>query len=754
VLKISVAFLAGICLLQLLPELPATAPWATILAVLIGMAALQRHRWVCALLLGVAWSWFRAQGLLAQDLPVALEGQDLEVTGYIASIPARGQDGPQFLFEVAEATEGVPSRLRLSWYDKVQPEAGESWRLVVRLKRRHGFANPGGFDYEQTLFRAGVGATGYVRNDTRNQRLQAASGHYVLRLRAWLASRMVMAVGPTPMIGVLQGLAIGEDQAISTEQWRVFAATGTSHLMAISGLHISMVAMLCAALGGCIVYWPQAQARRLTRIEGQAVGGLLGGIGYSLLSGFSVPAQRTLLMLTVYFVARWSRRQMDIGPVLGFALCGVLLLDPLAPMSPGFWLSFGAVAVIVMSAAGELAPVGNVRGFARVQLAVSLGLVPLLLLQFGNLSLIAPVVNVVAVPLFTLAVVPLVLLGTMAAAVSVSAGSVLLGAAAKLLEVSWPAFEWAASLPLSLWYLPRAPLSAYALMGIGSALILLPFVWPVRLAAGFLLLPALLFEPTPPAQGEVELNVLDVGQGLAVVVRTRSHVLVYDAGPRFRSGRDTAELVVLPFLRYFGIRQVSALMISHGDDDHFGGAKSLTTGMPVERIIAGPSVPAWQPGIEPCVRGMQWDWDGVRFTVLHPGSEEAVSDNESSCVLDIRAASGSALLLGDIERGTEQALVAAGAVRPTDVVVVAHHGSRTSSTAPFVALVQAKLAIFSAGYRNRWGFPKADIVERWAASGASGLTTSKTGAIRVGIQTAGLDVREHRRAHRRYWHDR
>lgn len=770
-LRMGIAFLLGHCCIHCLPALPGVSHallwwiFAGASAALLFACGLQRRLrcrvpvtgavLVLAFAGGALWAWSHAAARLAEDLPVALEGKDVLIRGYVASLPDSVGADPQFELDVWNAPAGVPRRVRLSWYESTaQPRAGESWQLLVRLKRRNGFANPGGFDYEAFLFRSGIGASGYVRDDARNRRLAAPSPrHAVLRAREWISGRLRSAVGDHAMLGVLQGLAVGDTNAMSARQWRVFAATGTTHLMAISGLHISMIAALCAWLGGRVCRWGRMQRWRLDAIHGQVLGGVCGALVYSLLAGLSVPTQRTLLMLCVYFAARWWRRELNAGQTIGLALMGVLLWDPFAPLAVGAWLSFGAVAVLLLAVSSRLTNEGAIRNFARVQMAVTVGLVPLLIAAFGTLSVVSPLANAIAVPLFTCLLVPLVLMGSVAAALWLPAGGVVLGIAAAVLEACWPAMEWLASLPLATWHFPRLPVAVSAALALGSLLWVLPGIWPLRLVASMLCVPALVYRPATPARGEFMLTLLDVGQGLSAVIRTGSHTLVFDAGPAFRTGTDAGELVVLPYLRSQGVRRVDALLVSHGDLDHRGGMRSIVAGMPVGQVLLGPSVDAPDLHAQPCRRGQRWSWDGVSFEVLHPAGGGYRRANDSSCVLRVEGRAGSALLTGDIQRDSESELLAAG-VADVDVVVAPHHGSRTSSTQPFVDATSPRLVLFATGYRNRWAFPKQDVVLRWQAAGARTFATADTGAIDVLVGAAPLSAGLYRRDARHYWRAR
>lgn len=751
--RLGLAFLLGHCCVHSLAELPSPRLWVSVLIAATLLAAAARCALAVSFLAGVMWAWTHGALRLADDLPVHLEGQELLVRGHIASLPDSRAADPQFLFDVSAPRAGVPRRVRLAWYRApLRPQAGERWQLVVKLKRRNGFVNPGGFDFEGHLFREGIGAAGYVRDDSRNLRLESGSArHAVTRIRAWIALRMEQAVPATPMLGVLQGLAVGDAQKVTPAQWRVFAATGTTHLMAISGLHITMLAALAAWFGGGIVRWRNAQARGWTAMHGRVIAGAGAAIAYSILAGLSIPTQRTLIMLCMYFAMRWQRRELPVAHALGVALIAILLVDPFAPLAAGAWLSFGAVAIILLVTSGRLVQDGVVRGFVRIQTAITVGLAPLLLVAFGGVSLLSPLANAVAVPLFTLLVVPGVLAGALAAAVHPTVGALVLWVPAQLLDWIWTLFVWLAEQPLALWYVAQPSGSALTAMIIGAALLLLPGIWPTRAVGVLLCLPVLLNRPAVPAVGNFDLALLDVGQGLSVVVRTRSHVLVYDAGPSFRSGRDAAELALLPYLRHRGVRRLDRVVISHGDLDHSGGLRSLLASMPVQRLLAGPSVQPLPREATLCRSGQHWTWDGVLFEVLHPPHVAYERDNDSSCVVRVQGLGGSAVLTGDIEAAAEAELQRRGLAR-TDVVIVPHHGSRTSSSAALVAALQPRFALASVGYRNRWDLPKAEVVERWRAVGARTLTTAASGAIEIEFESGEPPrVREYRRSHRKYW---
>jgi competence protein ComEC len=761
----ALSFLAGDCFMQGLPEVPAPA-WGAALIVVLALAVARRWHLVISAVAGFAWAWSSAVAGLAHDLPAALEGQDLPVVGEIASLPEITATGRRFVLAVTSwpgrEAVSLPRRMELTWYDSaVDLRPGEQWQLTVRLRRRHGYANPGGFDYEAHLFRQGIGATGYVRDDGDNRRLAGPSwSSAVLVLRGLIASRLADVLLESPMLGVVQGLAVGERQQLPADQWQVFAATGTSHLMAISGLHIAMVAALIAMLGGALARLPGMQRRRFSASDGRAVGCMLGALAYAALAGFGVPAQRTLLMIVVYCGARLLRRELRASHGFALSLVGVLLIDPLAPLSVGAWLSFGAVGAILWLLTGRVRPAVShgrfekLRAFLKVQWAVTVGLLPLAILVFGNVSLVSPVVNLLAIPFFTWLVVPLVLLGSAAVFAWAPLGTVLLSGANALLAAAWPVLAYCASFDLAVWHSPDPPAWAKVLLCLGAALVIAPGLLPTRLLGLLFFLPALLWRPEPLPEGAYRLTVLDVGQGLAVVIETRTHRLLYDAGPAFPGGGDTGERVVLPYLYSRAIRRLDAVVGSHGDLDHVGGFQSVLPALGPTPVLAGPSVRLPGTILRLCERGQRWRWDGVEFVVLHPVAGRAWhGDNNTSCVLEVTGAGGRALLLGDIERDAERSLVDAGLLRPTSVVVAAHHGSRTSSTAGLVEAVRARYVVFAAGYRNRWGFPRPDVMARWRDSGAETFDTASSGAIDLLVGSSGVAPPvAWRHQHVRYWH--
>ena len=768
------AFACGIALLQMQGELPVMGLMGGlgVLGLLgVSLCARRVHRlprmivFLSCALLGFVWAGWMAQQRLAEQLPLAWETKDIQVTGVIASLPQRFERGERFEFDVESVqTRGatVPGRIMLAWYhswddlddvdEPVEPRAvhpGERWRFTVRLKRPHGNANPHSFDYEAWLLERNIRATGTIRQRAEIERLEIfvpRPGYAVERLRDFIRSRFVSVLPDAPYLGVLIALTVGDQRAIPNVQWQVFNRTGVTHLVSISGLHVTMVAALFAALVNGL--WRRSERLMLWLPAQQAavVAGWLAAFAYALLAGFEVPAQRTLYMLSVVALALWSGRNFGVSRTLLLALLVVLVLDPWAVLATGFWLSFGAVALLFYVSSAR---VGELRGWQAAlarwgitQWAVTVGSLPLLLLFFQQFSLVSPLANALAIPFVSFIITPLALV------FAVLPWPPLLHFDHWLMAQLMWLLEWLAGWPV--WQQAAPPLWASLLAVAGVVWLLLPRGFPARWLGLCLLMPALVWPPPRPHSGAAWFEVLDVGQGLAVLVRTAGHTLLYDTGPLYSAESNAGLRVVVPYLRATGVRQLDTLVVSHRDKDHAGGVTAVQAYLPVKRLLTSIS----ELGGEPCSAGQQWAWDGVRFAILHPDSADyalkSKKTNSMSCVLHISNASGSILLTGDIEAADEKSLIARSPdVLRSEVLVVPHHGGNASSTAEFIAAVSAREAIFSAGYRNSFNHPRPDVLERHAVSRQ--WRTDRDGAIRI-VLTGPPEVSAWRKEHRRYWY--
>ncbi len=759
----ALAFASGVLLLQQQAALPHLL-WLVLLPVCIALAAWRRILLVpAAFAIGLLWAAGHAHLRLSERLAPELEGRDLEVAGVVSSLPVATERGLRFEFELDSTAPGLPRRVLLSWYRSpladdspallggaVHP--GERWLFTVRMRQPHGQLNPHGFDYEAWLTERAIGATGYVRQRGA-QRLLGRRDNLADRIeqaREAVRDRFRRVLGETPSAGILAALAVGDQRAISNEEWRLFSRTGVTHLMSISGLHVTLISGLCAWLVAALWRRIPRLVVRLPARKAGALAAIAGALAYTLLAGFAVPAQRTFYMVTVVAFALWSGRIASPMRTLALALAVVTALDPWAVLQAGFWLSFGAVALIFYVAAGWTGSEAWPLQWLRVQWAITVGLAPAALFLFSQISVVGPLANALAIPLVSAVITPLALA---AALLPVDA---LLHVSEWLTQWLLVYLEWCAQLPAATWQHHAPPLWATLLALGGVAWLLLPRGFPWRVAGAALMLPALALPPPAPAPGEAWVTTLDVGQGLAVLVRTANRTLLYDAGPAFGTEADSGERIVAPYLRAAGITQLDAMVLTHNDADHTGGALSLLEGMEVGRLLS--SLPeshpllALTPSPQRCLRGMDWEWDGVRFEMLHPAAGSAARRrNDESCVLRVSASGVSMLLTGDIERVSESELARTQAPS-ADVLLVPHHGSRTSSTGEFLAAVRPRLALAAAGYRNRFGHPHEDVLGRYAAAGIELLRTDRDGALTVRLVPGTIEVEAERARRARYWH--
>lgn len=713
-----------------------------------------------------------AQQRLALSLPSEWQGRDISVIGVVAELPRVHDQGLRFCFDVEQTLTPqlrVPPRIYLSTYDdeKTEPlelKAGERWRLTIRLKQVHGSSNPHGFDFEMWALENNIRAVGYVHNKGDNQRLDAHAAGLIYRIETWreiVRDKFNATLRDAPYVGVLSALAIGDQSSIPQHQWQVYTRTGVNHLMSISGLHITML----ASAGFALAYWLWRRSARLTLLlparKAAALLAVLVALAYALLSGYGVPAQRTVYMVVAVATALWMKRNFSLSQILAIALLGVLIPDPWAVLSPGFWLSFGAVALILYVTAHRIAKPHWLREYAVVQWAMTIGLVPLLLGLFQQVSLVSPIANAFAIPLVSLIVVPLALLG------AALPWDVPLWLAHSVMDYTMQLLEWLSALPQAVWTQHAPPAWSVVAGLLGVLLLLAPRGIPARWLGLVFMLPMFLNSPQPPDANTLRMIIFDVGQGLSVAVQTQHHALLFDTGPDFSNESDSGNRIIVPALRGLGISRLDGLILSHDDLDHTGGTRSVLQAVPIQWLAS--SLPDNSPLLEKfpatgspqrtahhCSDGEHWHWDGVQFEFLHPqpGTDTSAKkhDNDLSCVLRISLGEQHVLLVGDIEKKSEQRLLEYHAAQlPATLLVVPHHGSKSSSTPEFVAAVLPDYAVFTNGYRNRYGHPKTEVVQRYADSGAELLRSDDDGAILVEMDERGLQIERYRKTHRRYW---
>ncbi len=797
------SFVLGAGLLQWQADLPAMLPafflfplLASVIVCGLGQTHAVRFISRCLLLVfllgcGYFWAAGKAYWRLADSLPEDWEGRDVQITGFVSNMPLYTDRKAGFLFDVERVITPqahVPKRISLSWYNAwynnsagdggkitlpvINP--GERWQLTVRLKRPHGSANPHGFDYEKWVLERNIRAVGYVREANDNMRLEAITGwsfYRIEQIRQHIQQRFDRILQDQPYAGVLKTLVTGDQRAISADHWAVFTRTGTNHLMAISGLHISLVATLVYGLVFSLWRYNGFLLLHIPARRAAVMAGLVAGLGYALLSGFAIPAQRAFIMLAVVAVAVWRNRMTSPSMVLAIALFVVVLIDPWATLSAGFWLSFGAVAIIMLVTVGRINTSGaEVRwtGWLRIQWAITLGLTPLLLVLFQQLSIVSPVANAIAIPLISSIVVPLALLSALPGL------DFPLTLAHGVLSFVMEFLQWLSTLPQSVWQQHTPPFWTVPLAIAGIVWLLLPggmglgffSGFPARWLGFLAILPLFLVLPDKPPEKAVWLTVLDVGQGLAVVAQTHDHALLFDTGPSFGESNSGIR-VIIPFLRGAGIHKLDTMIVSHADSDHSGGALSILEAMPVDAFfssldqthaLAQSARLATGRNIH-CHTGQSWNWNGVLFEILHPFpgiyQHPQRKTNPSSCVLKITTEYGSVLIPADIERQSEQTLLAHSPQQlPSTVLIAPHHGSLTSSSDAFVRQVNPDVAIFTVGYRNRFGHPRSEVVRRYQEVGALLLRSDCNGAVSIRFEPHGLSVSGWRQTRIRYWHQK
>ncbi len=769
-------FSAAIIFSQTLSSLPSIGWPLAVLVSAIAIPSLGPARWaLIPISIGFAWSIGVSQSLVSQEIQANLIRKDIAIGGWISGIPNRDEHKVRFNFEIntvnGEANLGqLPKRLRLSWYERPPPElqSGEYWQMTVRLKPAHGSLNPGGFDYSAYLFANRIRATGYVRiKNPREHIPDKDKFRPINQLRHRFDAFSSQQVGDHSAL--LSALSVGLRNRMSDQQWLTLQNTGTTHLMAISGLHIGLVAALFYGITGFI--WRHTLLTR-TLYPSQkvsALGALAAGFIYAALAGFSLPTTRALWMLIATTV--WLLSGINSSKWFGFGLvlATVLVIDSLASLSAGFWLSFLAVAIILYSyrqpATETKSPpaLPITRRFWRktqlilsryslIQVALFIGLAPVLLIFFQKLSIASLVANAIAIPIIGLIIVPLALLSLALFAFGASTFSgFILGIANGVFETIWQLLDWLGGQPWAILEMGAPPWWVRILAALATLVLFYPKPLRLRWLALVLLPLALIIKPERPADGSFWLTLLDVGQGLSAIVQTAHHTLVYDVGPKSEGGFDAGSSIVAPFLRHQGITTIDTLVISHGNQDHIGGLNSVLSQFPTTNRFT--SITERVANSTSCVSGMRWQWDQVSFEILHPTDTDRFSGNDASCVLLIKSDFGQALLTADIEASAESVLIKrhlASTLR-SDVILVPHQGSKTSSSPAFIEATQPQLALINAGYLNHFGHPHPAVTKRYQQRSIPLLNTASEGAIHLHFNPTGIQIKTERRNRERYW---
>lgn len=755
---------------------------------------------VAIFILGCCWGIYCGHGLLRMQLPETKTGHDFVVTGFIDDLPQTDPHRTRFILKVASiatpggellAREHFPGKLQLAWYNSLRNGAhssaaaaavqtGDYWQLRVRLKPPRGLVNPAGFDYQAWLLRRGIGATGYIVGDARNKQLPTPEtlsfGRWIdvqrYKLQQWLLSQ-----SDSTERGILIALLIGDGALVEKAQWLRMQQTGTNHLIAISGLHVGFLAIFGFYVGLWLgktlqLAWHKCPALIIAYLAAMSC-----ALFYSALAGFNIPTLRTAIMLTLFYwlaIHRRSTRGIDIYSV---ALAVVMVIDPLAAFDMGFWLSFGAVGLLLFYFSGRYVPKQDAQqwrgfapkeilwGFLRSQWVMFIGLLVPLSILISHITLLAPIANFIAIPLITFFVVPYLLLAA-------SLQTLLPDVSALLIVCAETAMEW-----LKIWldFLLRLghgklnPVVAFSpgvvvLLLLSCTILLLPRGTITRSLGylGVLLGTYITFILPTPQPPDLRLTIMDVGQGTAVVVQTAIHTMVYDTGPAYSEDFDAGSAIVLPYLHAQGITHIDKLIVSHMDKDHAGGLHGLLDNIHVNELLLGEQ-PRQNDADDMallagknCHQTMPWQWGPVSFRFLTWPISTHASANNHSCVLLISYADQTILLPGDIEKDVEQHLLRGDQLPPQiDLLLAAHHGSHSSSNPGFVSYTAPEMVVYSAGYNNRYGHPHAVVRKRYQTLGSQEWNTATAGALVFEWRDAQLQpVIAYRQKHRRYWFSR
>lgn len=735
------ALAAGLLLLRFLPQLPSFG-WLLALT-LVGLLLLPfRWRPLAFFFFGVVWASLNAQWALDDRLPIEFDGRTFWVEGTVTGLPDRRGDVVRFELEDTHSRHAsLPSRVRLAWYGGPEIRSGERWRLAAKLKRPNGLVNPSNFDYEAWLLARRIGASGTIKAGERVAETSAVGGW-----RDHLRQRL-LAVEAHGREGAIAALVVGDGSGLSTSDWRTLQDTGTVHLMVISGQHVGMLAGLLYALVLLLARWG-LWPRRLPWLPWACGLALAGALGYGWLAGFEVPVRRACVMVAIVLVWRLRFRHLGAWLPLLIALVGVLLVDPLASLQPGFWLSFAAVALLIWIFRGRLGVPPWWRALLHAQWTMALGLLPVMLALGLPVSVSGPLANLVAIPWISILVVPLALLGSALLWVP-WLGEAILWLVGWLLAVLFDLLALIAGWQPA-WLSSALPLWAWLLVALGALILLLPAGVPMRSLSVLLLAPILFVPENRPEEGKAEVWVFDVGQGLSVLVRTRDHALLYDAGPRY-GDFDIGERVVFPSLRGLGLKGLDLMMLSHADNDHAGGAVAIQRAMPVGTVLSGE--PERLPAVlnaRSCRSGEGWKWNQVSFSVWR--WPQASNGNQSSCVLMVEAAGERLLLTGDIDAQAEQALIDSDMDVKARWLLAPHHGSNSSSSAVFLAAVAAEGALISRSRHNAFGHPHPAVLKRLQTAGAAPYDTADHGALK--LRLGYFADAEKMRDERRFWREK
>ncbi len=774
----TIAFLSGIVTLTFQSELSSLA---LVFSVILFTPLFLFKKPVITILLwyfaGFVWATVIAHQLLNNKIIPELEGEDILIQGFISSLPEKIGRKSRFEFTVNSVVYNnnqysSPKKIKLNWYGstpKLIPD--DYWQLVVRLKKPFSYQNSGGFDYEAWMFQNKIDAKGYVRKSKKNKLLQSSYSFLSFNRIRFNLKQSINDINQSEYRPIILALLLGDKSEITDSQWEVFRKTGTSHLIAISGLHIGLIAGLVFFMSRWLWGFNSALVTAIPSAKFAAILAILSAVIYSAMAGFSIPTQRALIMLCVVMISILVDVRANSWKTLSVALLVVLILSPFAVLNPGFWLSFFAVGIIIYFSKTSRITANKITltlyNWSVIQLVIGIGLVPFVLLFFNESSIISPIANFIVVPVFSFFIVPAIFLAGCTIVLLPTISSVILDAVTFVLDKVWIFIEYLAQLSFSTVQVNHISYSTFIFLCIAIILLFLPKRFPAKWLAPLFLIPLIFEKPQVPEFGAAKVTLLDVGQGLSVVIQTKNHVLVFDTGPRYSQSFNTGNTVVIPYLKSKGIGNIDLMIISHGDNDHIGGIQSVIKAMNVDKILT--SVPNKVKSkinqqinkipVDYCFSENQWTWDGVDFKIIHPNQNSTLSKNNASCVVKISPAnankSNSILLTGDIESKAEQEILKNSNLDiRANIIIAPHHGSKTSSTAEFINRTNPDYVLYAVGYRNRYRFPSKTVSKRYKERNIIEYSTSKSGSITFTLDPLLLKKPElYRVSQRRFWHN-
>jgi len=756
-LLFSISFLIGVSQLLWLPKI--NIDWLLIVLPLFVILLFIRNKYksisfiFIGMLLGFSYGITQAHFAKTKQLK-SIPTNSLEITGTITSLPViteMGNRGNRTKFALTidpEIALEIPvNKLLVSWYNSEKPiEIGQKWAFNLKMKPIHGYKNPGSFDYSKWLFRQGFDATATVKSSRLiNNNESFNIKYWINQQRAEISFLIDKKFNSQRVKGLIQALSIGDKSKITYEDSQLFQETGTSHLIAISGLHIGLIAFI-GILFGRLLFFISAN-EKINRFKYEAVFAISFALFYAMLAGLSIPTLRALVMVVVFSLAYASKNNVSRWTAWAFAMLVVLIYDPFSVLDVGFWFSFSAVAVLMFTFAGRNNKDCKLCVFIKAQIVILIGLMPLMAIIFQKINLLTPVANLLVLPLASFFLIPLMFASFIINLFSEKMSNFLFNIVEMIANTLFKILDYLQNFNFLTFPIQKINFSILLALFLLMIILLLPKLFRWKVVALFLLLPLFLDHKNNINNTEFKVNVLDVGQGLSVIIQTKSHVLVYDTGAKYESGFSFATSVVMPYLQNQGIKHIDTLIISHDDNDHAGGANELKAFYRNMEIIDV------KGHYSNCQMPKTWHWDEVTFTVLSPFEVDPYLGNNSSCVIKVSSSNGSILLTGDIEEPVEYRLIKNLAEEiVSDLMIVPHHGSKTSSSMGFIDRVNPKIVLNSSGYANQFNHPHPTIKQRYLDKNIEFLDTQNKGMIEAFFSDQKFDIIQYQDDSPHFWH--